>query len=173
MTIPNVVAGALIDPAWGNDVTDMLNNVAAKGEWNTFTPTLTNVTIGTGGGAANEARYVWVGGDAVNSEGLLLVSGNITLGTSGFSMGASPQATIPSDFESRLYPMSVGRIGIASLVSANIGTVSWVNNNTVGFTVFNSGATYLSVSGITSTVPATWAAGHFIRYVYTTPARRI
>ena len=163
---------------WAGGVATTLSQSKARldagaGVWAVFTPVLTNVNVGTGGSATNTARYTFVGGDAAGSEGILHVTGDITLGTSGFSVEANVRVSLPVGFEARVYPASVTRLGLVTLVSSNIGVVSWVSGTTVGFVVFNSSSTYLSVSGITATVPATWAAGHYMRYSYTLAARRV
>lgn len=57
MTIANVSAGEVVDPAWGNDVADEINGLIAA--WTGYTPTLTQSGAVTK--TVTTARYIQQG----------------------------------------------------------------------------------------------------------------
>lgn len=176
------LAGALSDiAALLGDVATLIADVAtldltkAGFETGTFSPTLTNINIGTGGSALNSAIYHYVGGPNIGDSGLLTVTGRITLGTSGQSVGTGPQATIPPGF-SIPAPVQTGanRYGVATLLTnANIGFVQQAGATAVAFVVGGAGSTYVTGTTITSAVPGTWGAGDALTYTYTIPVVRV
>lgn len=148
----------------------------AEVESGTYTPAWTNLAVGTGGSAANSAGYRFIGGSAVGDRGFLGITGSVILGTSGASVTGAPNATLPTGFEMQTAVNSAShRLGLCTLVSASIGVVQRVASepDKFGLTVFNASGTYLTVTSISSTVPATWAAGDFIRYDFFCSAIRV
>lgn len=125
-----------------------------------FTPTLTSVTLGTGG--TNTGRWHAV-------SGRVFVEGEIVLGTSPAVSGSvtltTPQAaTFQSGTERTLGAVKLRAIGGSP--SAYDGLVDQTDANTVRFIAKNASATYLSNAALSSTVPFTWAATHRMEYAY-------
>lgn len=112
---------------------------------NTYTPTLTNIAIGTGGSAANIGRYTFTGGPSVGNKGLLDISVNNT-------------------------PLGTFRAAIAA---SYVGVLLWDSVTDLVCQVLEASATYLRQSAISSTVPETWAAGSTIIWHATIPAVRV
>ena len=133
----------------------------------TYTPTLVNVAVGTGG--TNAASYRYVGQESTTSgfrDGLLFLSGEIILGTSGFTVpSGSVTVSLPAGFQiSPNYSsfmqggqctMFKGGSGMAGILRINSGTTLRILALTA------SGTTGLSHASPSATVPfnAAWAAG--------------
>ena len=122
--------------------------------WNSasiaYTPTLTNVTLGTGGTNVGSYRFV---------AGRVIVDILITLGTGG-SVGTNPIATLP--VTSVALPSFIRRNGFVSLYDGSalnsfVGGALAANTTEVRFQLFNP----ISVS-ITSTNPFTWTVNDVI-----------
>lgn len=176
--ISNVASGQLLDPDWGNAVADGINDLdtelANYTVFDTYTPGLTNCSVGTGGSVFNSATYVYVGGPNTGDYGILQVSGRLVLGTGGgANMGTGPAAALPSGFQAQA-PASTGqnRLGLCTVISS-IGFVQWSSSTAVAFVVAGAGSTYVSGTTITSSVPGTWAAGDALTYNYTVPVQRV
>lgn len=135
---------------------------AWESDWISYTPTLTNFTIGTGGVAANTAAYQYTAGN-------VRMKGSAFLGTAGASVGSGVSMTIPVNaatlpFSSLLY------IGVVTIfdTSAPATFNGFVRANTTSV----SSVQLMSQSAgapanTTSTVPMTWAAGDGIAYEFT------
>lgn len=125
------------------------------GAWQAWTPSFTNWTIGTGGSAGTVANYVQIG----KFVSFYLVT---TLGTSGASVGSGVSFTLPV-------------AATTTATAANFGLVSTITTGVIynGFIQLLSGkasvsigltnATFLQSASVTSTQPATWAAGDSMR----------
>lgn len=119
-----------------------------------YTPTLTNFTIGTGGSASNTANYRYV-------NGRILVIHRAILGSSGFSVGTQVSMTLPvaaAAFSSQ-YKWLEG-IGSAYDVSA-AGISNALNHR---FNAFSTTSVIILQNpyiptNISATSPFTWAAG--------------
>lgn len=158
-------------------------NAGPTVESGSYSPTWTNLAVGTGGSAANSAGYRYIGEPNVGGRGFLAITGGVVLGTSGASVSGAPSATLPTALDTGVtgFEMqtavnsSAHRIGLCTLGSSSIGVVQRVASeaNKFGFSVFNAAGTYLSLSTISSTVPLTWAAGDFIRYDFFVSAIRV
>ncbi len=163
MTIDNVSAGQVIDPDWGNAVADAINELAVTG---TYTPTLSGMAVGTGGNAANIARYVFVGGNETGDIGLMKARGLITFGTSGASFPSSDQiVTMPAGFQIYDWLLYNG-VGTVNLVdagtAAHVGTIRARSATTFQLErQLVSGANVLS-SSMSTTTPFTWVAGDYM-----------
>lgn len=118
------------------------------GGWDTWTPTFSNWTIGTGGSAGTVARYKQVG----KTVHFYIKS---TLGTSGQSVGSNPTFTLPvtSIAYDTDYVMAWGRLKPVNNV---LGTGTWATTTTCTLTRFDANNDSNTVS---STTPGTWAAG--------------
>ena len=123
------------------------------GAWTTYTPTLTNIGVGTGGSAKNEGRYVRLGS-------LVVFEIQIILGTSGGSVPSGAiGATLPP-----ITQQAAGR-GSFGARMRDAGTAIYsamTDNTTIGrvdaYAVLTSG-TYASGATPSSTIPFVWAAG--------------
>ena len=124
------------------------------GAWKTWTPTLANMAVGTGGSAELTAYYTKVGKTVT----FVL---NIVLGTSGQSVGTTPTFTLPSTPAAKyfLYQAELTAAGNPRLGEA----LSSPSTAATNIFCFDSTTAYNSRAGITATVPATWAAGDKIR----------
>ena len=119
-----------------------------------YTPTLSGVTVGTGG---------IVTGSYHRSDGFVDFNAYVYLGSSGFSVASAPVIGLPFAYSSGrefevltclLYDNSTGGRYQA-----------WVNANsttTVAITCINTAGSYAIYAAITSTTPFTWAANDAI-----------
>ena len=122
------------------------------GAWTTYTPTLTNIAVGTGGSAKNEGRYIRLGS-------LVMFEIQITLGTSGGSVSSGAiGATLPPITQQAANHCSFSA-RLRDAGTAIFDTLT--DNSTLGrvevYAVLTSGA-YASGATPSSTVPFTWAA---------------
>jgi hypothetical protein len=116
------------------------------GLWQTYSPTLSNMTLGNG---TTEARYRQLG----NTVDVVF---KFTLGTTS-SISAFPTITLPVNAK-----YTGVMIGNNSYIDS--GTTYYVGRNlvasasTVWFGADNASATYLTVGTLTSSVPFTWGS---------------
>jgi hypothetical protein len=148
-------AGQTLTAASMNIVSGNLSAIAPGGigAWTTYTPTLTNITVGTGGSAKNEGRYIRLGR-------FVALEIQIVLGTSG--------GLVPSGVIGATLPPITQQAAARGSFSARLrdaGTAIYVgmtDNTTTGrvdvYAVLASG-TYASGAAPSSTVPFSWAAG--------------
>jgi hypothetical protein len=138
-------------------------------ETDTYTPSLTNIAIGTGGSAFNDAVYTYVGGSESGDAGIMSLSGRITLGTSGESVSGTPVVSLPSGFSLQVsLETTFQSLGLAHLRAgaANyVGYLAWQSSTELLVRAERRGGfTYIEPLVISSTVPDTWAAGDSITY---------
>jgi hypothetical protein len=123
-----------------------------------WTPTLTNVVIGTGGSPANAGAYVY-------SMGVLSVDIVVVLGSSGFSVSGTPGITLPAGFVASRVSASMRSAVAVGLICQGNYRHGVANQPTAGalnvFAETTVGA-YLTRVAITAAVPATWQAGDAI-----------
>lgn len=124
-----------------------------------FTPTLTGITLGTGG--QSTAYYTL-------SSGRYTVTGVVILGT-GFAIG-SATASLPLGL-SALALSSEPIRGVAKYIdtgtTAYVGIVDQITNfDRVRLLVGDASGTYMKYVNITSLIPMTWAAADQITYEY-------
>lgn len=170
-----------VQPTNANTATDIwldTNSIPAQIFDGTYSPTLTNVAIGTGGSVLNTASWSFAGGPNPGDFGILTISHTIILGTSGASVSGTPVMTLPPDFEMVLADASNGHRldGIVTAVAGGVtayGPPIRQSASTVGYQVFNAASTYLATSNISSTVPGTWAAGDSMRANFVVKAQRV
>lgn len=116
-----------------------------------WTPVITNFTIGTGGSAGATGYYK-------RSDGFIDISSVSTLGTSGASVGTTLTLTLPIAAHSL-------RRGQLTVAFGDTGGFVYPAINELGTTscvlyAHNASGTYSNNNGnVTSTVPFTWAAG--------------
>jgi hypothetical protein len=174
MTIPSVTAGDDILDTWGNAVADAINGMPETG---TYSPTLANVAIGTGGNAENTCFYTWLGGSETGDEGVLTLVGSIILGSSGASVTGGPTLTLPSGFQTTTVLGGSQRFGKVLFIDANgsdpLGHMFQSTATVLGVLIENASGTYVVHSTPSSTVPFTWVADDRILYNCTIPAVRV
>jgi hypothetical protein len=121
-----------------------------------FTPTWTNLTVGTGGNALNEGQFT-----IVNK--IMYFRLRTVLGTSGFSV-ATATLTVPDGQSLEVSPdtfqipsimVAFGDPGVANY----LGIATKVTATSIGFNAINAAGTYATTVPIGATVPFTWGAG--------------
>jgi hypothetical protein len=125
--------------------------------WQSWVPTFTNWSIGTGGSAGTSAHYIQIGKTVF----FVLTS---TLGSSGQSVGSSPTFTLPVTTTANYTGGTP--IGQMRMVAAGGGFFGYVRQNsttTAALISLLASGTYVSDGGVTSTTPATWAANDSIQ----------
>jgi len=131
---------------------------AWESDWITYTPTIRNVAVGTGGSASSVWAYKFVAGD-------VKVKFSLVLGTSGASVSGIPTITVPIARAALAHPYE-GTTGFLILYdTANTrpyqGAILAENTDAtkVRLVPTNSGALTTAVA---ATVPFTWGAGSAI-----------
>lgn len=135
----------------------------------TYTPTLANLAIGTGGSPTNTASFTFAGFPA---GGILTVEGKIVFGTTAPTLpGASQESiSLPSGYSMILTDTSSGLAGTLLYVDVSAATLfdglmAPLTATTVGLYVKTVSGTAIAVnSALTATVPFTWAINDEIRY---------
>lgn len=142
----------------------------------TYTPVLTGMVLGSGGSVETTLNYVYVGEVGVGGRGILSVDGRLMFGTTGATFPTGPLVSLPPGFNAGT--VSSQYVGQSRLRnndgSSTFGAVVAVNTLTT-FNVFilNVGATYPVPTGITPTLPFTWAAGYSMTVSATLPVVRV
>lgn len=184
----DVAGGGTIDSPWNLTLNDewtaavvaellALQDTKSGFEQATFTPTLTNVDLGSTGLRVNTATYVFVGGPDLGDVGVLSVVGRIQVGTIGLSVSGLISTGLPPGFEAH---------GVASpTVDYKVGSGTFLDQNTNDAPIAGGGL--LAVNDVawqsldanrrwvdsSSTVPFTWGASDQLLYSYTLPAVRV
>jgi hypothetical protein len=120
----------------------------------TWTPTLTNIAIGTGGSALLAANYMYSGG-------LLGLRCVAVLGTSGASVTGAPTFSLPPGFTAANVSTTPWQ-GQAVIIAAGASYLGgWVvaSTTTIQTQVLNVSGTYATRGAISATVPGTFTAG--------------
>lgn len=129
--------------------------ISTSGTW---TPSLTNVAIGTGGSAGVSGAYRY-------TNGILNVRIAITLGTSGMSVTGPPVISLPVGF-TQLADQTSTFLGVGvSLTSGGVlfrGEACYTSASTITLFVLNVAGTYATRTSITNLIPNTWAANDII-----------
>ena len=122
----------------------------AIGEWIDYTPTWTNLTVGN---ATQDFRYI-----KINK--FICVVGVITLGSTS-AVSTTPLFTLPQTAVT--YASQNEWFGTAIFEdTGNDAYAGWLlynNTTTVRMRVALANGTYINTTGVTSTVPFTWATG--------------
>jgi hypothetical protein len=150
VTSTSVAAGGIIPNA-------LASGAGTGWAWQSYTPSYTNLAVGTGGGATNTGFYTQIGKT-------VFVETTAVLGTSGESVSGSVSFTLPVTASSHYNFASTALYGIGwvSMIVAGsyfYGIILLGSTSTVTINALNSNSTYLGPSAISSTVPGTWAAG--------------
>lgn len=126
----------------------------------TYTPTLTGMAIGTGGGATNTADY------SLNAD-VMTIEGVIVFGTTGATLPTgSIRASLPSGFQravtSTLIPIGGGTALIGG--TSHDLVLRFASATEFQFRARRANVADVVQSSPTATVPGTWAAGDVIAY---------
>ena len=154
------------DKSSGDVFTEAMWDVYIKGNlnaigdaWTTFTPTWTNLTVGTGGSALNQGAYM-------NAGKLYVVRTRTVLGTSGASVGTNPQMTLPNSSSFVAAVTNAGgtiSLGTAGLLDAGTATywafVAPQDSTKIQLRLLRSEFVWLQTSTPTAIQPMTWVAG--------------
>ena len=135
--------------------------LAGGSGWTSFTPTWTNLTVGSGTNVG-EYRY---------ADGGMWVRGSFTYG-SGSAVGTAPRltlpasATMPSDVQ--LMPRGWGMLKDAT-GNNNPSPIAHYDTTHVIFYVQTISNGYLALVDITASIPFTWATSDAITYQFFAP----
>lgn len=137
----------------GTNDAHIYNFLGANVAWQSWTPTLTNLTIGNG---TLTCAYTQVGKTVIGRFTVLF--GTTT------SMGTIPTFSLPVTASSTTF--TGGCQGMVMLKDANAGSflgVLFATSTTVmAIYAYNASSTYALTANITSTVPFTWATNDYI-----------
>lgn len=125
--------------------------VAQLGAWSSWSPTWTNVTVGSG---TVVARYVQIG-KTVHFYLKFTFGAGSAMGDAIFTLPATASATIP-------LTASIGQIQILDSGTANFFGTAWLHSTTEARAFVNTaGSTYVQPAAFSTTVPMTWATNDF------------
>jgi hypothetical protein len=130
----------------------------AAGAWTSYTPTFASgVTVGNG---------TWVAAYSVFNK-ILFWQGTFTLGSTSAITGAvtinlPSGLTFPSPDNGEL----IGDVRMTPAGNVFYGGLREASTSTVSVFVFNAAATYLQGTGLSATVPATWANTNVISIAF-------
>lgn len=134
------------------DVPDAADLNTIAGSWDTFTVTLTNLTVGTGGSTIG--RYKKVGRS-------ILYFVQVTLGTSP-SVSGEIRFDLPEAAQAAGNGVHTVQMQDDSANTAYVGFASQTTTY-VGLRAMNASGTYVTLTTTSSTVPMTWAVSDFFR----------
>ena len=152
----NVTVGSVLTASRYN--ADVVDNMAAIGDARTsYTPTLTNVAVGTGGNAETTGKYVKAGR-------LVVFRVKLVLGTSGASVSGVIGISLPFTAAGPAagYNETASFNGIFLDVGAALYPTLAIQetNDRINLFPINAAGTFATLGAATSsTVPFTWAAG--------------
>lgn len=125
----------------------------------TYTPALTNITIGNG---TNSGRYKRFGG-------MCFVKAAFVMGSTSV-MGTGPQMSAPKTMDVAL-GLNEADAATAIYYDATGGRGSGrtfcVSGTTIGFLATNSAATYTIESQVTALIPYTWTTSDLLTFAFT------
>jgi len=149
----NVATGDVLTAATWNQA--VVANWQAVGDaWTAYTPTWTNVTLGS---ATQDCAYRRLG---------KTVDVRIRLILNGSTISGDPEATLPNDDTMRTYGAVRFPLGLAGMFDSSAGAtfMGWVTPSSttyarVRFAVLNAGVAYGATTALSSSIPFTWANG--------------
>jgi len=120
--------------------------------WQSYTPTFTNVTTGNG---TITGKYIQIGKTVFFYARFVFGSTSAITGTVSISL------PVTSINYTTAYTKVIGQVSAfdASAAQQYTGVSAWTNTTTVEPDITNVSGTYAVSSGITSTIPMTWATG--------------
>lgn len=139
------IADSAITPA------KILTGTGTTWVWQSWTPTWTNLTVGSG---VNASKYIQVGKTVFFRLSFILGSGS--------SVGSNPTFTLP--VTSVTYPgtATIPVLGSARLFDASVanynGVVVWNTTTTASLQAFGTSGALISQSNLTATSPFTWTS---------------
>ena len=151
--------GDVLTAAEMNAIGENLDTIG--GGFVAYTPTLTNLTLGTAG---------TVTGRAMETEKFVFVDIVAILGTSGFSVSNNPEFSLPSGVSfGSSYTNNISAVGWALAVDqvANTryqGYARVQSSTTVAMGAMQVSGSSIVTVGVTSTSPFTWGAGDEFRF---------
>jgi hypothetical protein len=123
--------------------------------WGTWTPTLTNMTLGNG---TVTARFLRVGRK-------ITFYFKFVLGSTS-AVGTNPVFSLPVAPSSLYSTGSVDTFGTTTILDSGVGVYSgpcfWNGGSNAILQVWNVAGTYSLVASITATVPMTWTTGDIL-----------
>ena len=125
------------------------------GEWTSFTPSWSNLTVGNGTQTAVYAQ--------VNE--VVVVSFSLTLGSTS-SIGSGPRFSLPVTGASYSDYHSLGVLACVDGTTIAFGHVSYTGGNAYP-RIGNSSGTYLLSSQLTASVPFTWGTNDRLMGTFT------
>lgn len=148
-TIPTFLAGELPDADKFTEVSNALTALTAA--WTTWTPTLANLTLGSGTVTARYRRL----GKTVDFHFKFVLG-------SGSAVGTQPTFTLPATPHSSygLFQDAVGTADFADAGTANRRGIVWVFSGSTAI-IYALSTTGVQTD-VTSTSPHTWASGDSI-----------
>lgn len=172
----SITRGALADrPATGDYVGQLFYDLTSDYYWKwtangwrlllgsgTYTPALTNMAIGTGGGAANTATWTYV-------FGTIRIEGTLTFGTAGTTFPAAAVETFGAPSGFTFATVAATPVGLASIISAGVitrGEVRIESGTTFRILSWNAAGASLTAVDLAAGVPGVWAAGDGFRYSF-------
>lgn len=118
--------------------------------YTSYTPTFANTTLGNGTVAGKYQQF----GKTV------FFRASFILGSTS-AVSTSPTVTLPVTSASSTYTASISPIGNVYLndngVASYASQLLWATTSTASFPAFGSASSYVNATGITSTIPFTWA----------------
>lgn len=155
-----VLAGDVVQvTAWAGDLL-ILGPVATNvGMWTTWTPSLTNITLGNG---SQSARFL------KTPQNTVLAHWEFLLGSSS-AIGSDPRISLPVEAQSS-YFSALANIGMAAFLDA--GTASYPGScnlvlgtpDAIRLLVWTAGGTYAQDSVINATIPITWGTSDALTF---------
>lgn len=139
----------------GSGTADYISFEGLIGDWLAYTPTVTNITLGTGGTVTG--KYAQIGK-------LLVWESVVTLGTGGVLTG-SPKVSTPVTIDggSTNRWMGIGRYFDASPAGRYFGPLDVFSASNIEPRVINCAGTYAVDAALSATVPFTWAINDTLR----------
>lgn len=132
----------------------LVSGAGTSWAWQSWTPTLTNMAIGTGGSAELTGKYIQIGKT-------VFFRLKIVLGTSGQSVGSNAVFSLPVTANSGyLVGAPIGQnVAFDQPPGYYPGPVFIASTTTAQFIFLNSSINPAAASGTSSTIPFAWAAG--------------
>ena len=129
----------------------LLTGTGTSWPWQSWTPTIANMS----GGTLNYAKYVQVG---------KIVFFRFKYTLAGAGMGTTPTFTLPAAMNSDINDPNVHHINATVSLrdfgtGTNFGILNTVNSTTVELRTYLISGSYINRTGLSSTVPFTWASG--------------
>lgn len=142
----------------GTGIVKVNGNPINAGAFTVWTPTWTNLTVGNG---TNNSTYTQIGKTVTCKLYFILGSTSSISGAVTFT----PPVTTSSNYEID------GYLGIARLtqpaVATAVGLVGWKTTTSLSLLAMNAASTYATESGLSSSVPFSWATTGIIFATFT------